>query len=82
MPTRVRIYIGEANRWGLDPANRAEEQSDRGLAEAWMQQVLSDCTKSLGRKEAPIRLAGAQWLNEESSSTDGDVKQNGAPGCQ
>jgi len=76
MPTRVRIYIGEPNRWGLDPANRADEQSDRGLAEAWMQQVLSDCTKSLGRAEAPIRLAGAQWLNEETSTADGDSKQD------
>jgi len=66
LPSHVKVYIGEPNTWGLDPANRQENQSDRSLAEAWMQQVLERGMELVGRPTTVVRMAGSNWLNEDA----------------
>lgn len=77
LPSRVRVFIGEPDHWGLDPANRNEDQSDRSLAEAWMQQVLERGMRLVGRPTTVVKMAGANWLNEDAEKAkSGESKSN------
>lgn len=79
LPSHVKVYIGEPDYWGLDPANRQENQSDRSLAEAWMQQVLERGMRLVGRPTTVVRMAGSNWLNEDaehSKASEADPKDS------
>lgn len=79
LPSHVKVYIGEPDSWGLDPANRLEDQSDRSLAEAWMKQVLERGMRLVGRPTTVVRMAGSNWLNEgaeQSKAPEADTKDS------
>lgn len=74
MPTRVRVFLGQPDYWGLEQLELQDGRSDRQIADQWIRRVLGDCVqKACGRCET-VQLAGAKWLNAseplDASSTD------------
>lgn len=69
MPTRVKVYLGEPDSWGLEQLKLEDGRSDRQIADDWIRLALAkSLEKSSGRHEK-IQLAGAKWLNEQNSGS-------------
>ena len=81
MPSRIKVYLGKPDFWGIEQMGLCDDRSDRQIADEWIQRVLKDCVlNTLGRSQE-VKLAGAKWLNSNQepqiSSTDPASNQNG-----
>ncbi|MFM8570826.1 MAG: lysophospholipid acyltransferase family protein [Pirellula sp.] len=63
MPSKVRVYLGKPNTWGLEQLDLHDGRSDRQIADEWIGRVLGECLEQATGRCEKIQLAGAKWLN-------------------
>jgi len=69
MPSKVIVHLGRPDFWGLEQLNLQDGRSDRQIADEWICRTLRNSLEQACGRQETIQLAGAKWLNSQSTGS-------------